>query len=734
MFQSDAKASFSELWYRVAPTRPKLSPHAHVVRQQFGPEIAYVVEEPASGRYYRMTEAALFFVGLLDGRRTVDEAWHACVEQLGDASPTQRECLDILAKLQSFGLLLGTESLAPELIGERLARARRERRQQRAGKWVFLSIPLINPEPWLERYKHLIGPLYSRPMAAVWIAVLAAGVYAVASNARSLGGELNGLLDPASLGAMAVLFLVIRAVHELGHATACKAMGGRSTEIGVILIGLILPLPYCDATSAWKFTETWRRVVVSAGGMLVEVFLAAIAAIVWASTMGSEGSVVHSLAYQTMIVSGVTTVLFNMNPLLRYDGYYILSDLLGIPNMALRARAVWRYLTERYAFGIRGISPPGIRDRAELWVLLVYGVLAPPYRLLIGIGIVLILASRYLTLGLVLGAAVAVVMFVVPAFKGLGYLLGSPRLVGRRGRAIGLVGSIAATLTIGVGVVPLPSGSHAPGVLEPVRKGVVRAGEEGFISQVHAQRGQEVVRGQVLFELDNPALVAELRAARARLDRAVIERDRAAEGSPAGLRVAERRVENARASVERAERRVALLSVRAPVTGRLVVGAAAGTDLRNLLGRYVERGRLLAMVASTDELVVDTSVSDRERAFIFREGDDRIDEVEASFRVRGRAWREIEAVATSMAPIATRELRERALGTGAGGEILMDPTDPERRRTLRPHAAVKVVPLGSTQGLQPGQRVRVRFETPRASLASQVLRRVRQHLGGRFSL
>jgi len=475
-------------------------------------------------------------------------------------------------------------------------------------------------------------------------------------------------------------------------------------------------------------------VLVSAGGMLVEFFFAAIAAMVWVATIGSEGSLVHSLSYQAMVISSVTTLLFNLNPLLRYDGYYILSDVLGIPNLALRARALWRYLVERFAFGVRSMSSPSVRDRTELWVMLVYGLLAPPYRLFIGLSIALIVASRYLTLGLVLAGVVVTIMFVWPTLKGVGYLLSSPRLVGRRARALGVVGAAAGVAIVALGVVPLPAGSHASGVLEPVRKGALRAGEGGFIREVRAQRGERVERGEVVFVLENDELVRDLRMARAQLERARIERDRVAEEAPASLPIAERRIETLEAAVARAERRVEALGVRAPVDGRLVVGAAAGTDLRNLLGRFVERGRLLAMVASTDELVVDASVSDRERAFVFREGAERIGEVPASIRVRGQGHREIPATAVRMAPVATRELADRALGTSAGGDLVIDPTDPSQRRTLVPHATVRVRPTGETAGLQPGQRVKVRFETPPASLASQLWRRVWQHLAGRFTL
>src|SRR5213079_2989480 len=102
LLREDVTSSFSDLWYRLGPTRPRLSAHAQVARQRFGGQTTHIVEDPASGQYYRITDSAYFFIGLLDGRRTVDQAWEACNAQLGDLAPTQRECVDLLSKLQLY--------------------------------------------------------------------------------------------------------------------------------------------------------------------------------------------------------------------------------------------------------------------------------------------------------------------------------------------------------------------------------------------------------------------------------------------------------------------------------------------------------------------------------------------------------------------------------------------------------------------------------------------------------
>ena len=728
MARHEGQSSFSDRWHRVRELRPALSPHAQWVRQRRGMHTTYIVEEPAGGHYFRLTEPAWFFVGMLDGRRTVDEAWEACCAQLGDAAPTQRACIDSLAQLQRHGLLLHAEGVSPELVEKRIIESRRERLDKRKGRFIFPNIPLVNPEPMLRRYEPILHWIYSRPMLVAWIAMLLAGAYAIGANWDRFTGGLNGLLDPFNLFLMGLLFLVIRAVHELGHATAAKAMGGRSSEIGVIMVALVLPIPYCDATSAHLFPETWRRVLVGAAGMMVETFFAAIAAIIWATT---DPGTINTLAYNTVIISGISTIVFNMNPLLRYDGYYILSDLAGSPNLAQRAKEFWRFAWEHKAFDVRGLRPPVVRGRGEAWLLGVYGVLSPPYRLFIGLAIVLLVASMYLTLGVVLAVVMVCLMFVWPAAKLVHYLATSPRLVGRRTRAIGIAGGVLATLIVLVGVIPAPAGAHATGLIEPMDRRIVRTQQAGFVREVLVEPGMRVEAGDPLVVMESLQIAERLVLAREEAQHAEIALDTSI-GNPAREQIAREELDVKLAQLRALEEDEAELTLRSPIAGIVTTPGAAAPDVAALEGRFLKAGQSLFVVHSDGDLVVRAAISDRERAFVFRDG--AIDLVPASIRVRGDAWTPLEARASQMSPVASNQLDSAALGTSFGGSVLIDPRDRSGRTALTPYAAVEVVPLAPLENALAGQRVRVRFEAPAAPIGSQVLRWVKQTFGRSFEL
>src|SRR5436190_7852151 len=338
LLREDVISSFSDLWYRLGGTRPRLSPHAKVTRQRFGGHASYIVEDPASGNYYRLSEPAYFFIGLLDGRRTVDHAWEACNAQLGDDAPTQRECVELLSRLQLYGCLSGDLPLAADMVELRRREARQRRMQRRAGRGISMTVPLLNPEPMLESAKHLLAGVFSKWGAAAWVTVVVFALYRVIVRRDALADGLSGVLNPSNLLWLGIVFLLLRALHEFGHAAATKAMGARCTEIGLMLIALVLPFPYCDTSAAWRLPEVWKRVIVSAGGMIVETFAAALAAIAWSYMGKDDAGLPRTILYNTMVLSGVTTIVFNINPLLRYDGYYILSDITGSANLAMRGQ------------------------------------------------------------------------------------------------------------------------------------------------------------------------------------------------------------------------------------------------------------------------------------------------------------------------------------------------------------------------------------------------------------
>ena len=355
----------SSSWYRVARRRPKLRDHTSIDRHRYRGSIWYVVQDHATGRVHRLSPAGYMIVAAMDGVRTVDQLWQEAASRLAEDAPSQSDVIQLLAELNAADLLQTEVTPDSSALVERAARAGRSRWLGNVLYPLALRIPFWHPDRFFERTRPLAKWLFGSPGAVLWLLVVLPALLLAAQHWQELGANASDrVLAADNIVPLALVYLLLKAMHEFGHGFAVKAFGGAVHEFGVMIL-VFAPLPYVDASAASGFRSKWRRALVGAAGMIVEVFFAALALYVW---LAVEPGLVRALAFDAMVVAGVSTVVFNGNPLLRYDGYYILADLLEIPNLAQRATRYWGYLVDRYVFRTDGlkdfVATDGERDLA----------------------------------------------------------------------------------------------------------------------------------------------------------------------------------------------------------------------------------------------------------------------------------------------------------------------------------------------------------------------------------
>ncbi|MGB5716361.1 MAG: peptidase M50, partial [Gammaproteobacteria bacterium] len=503
----------NDMWYRVAGLRPSLGGHARIQRQNFRGQIWYTLHNRISGRSYRFSASGHQFVGLMDGVRTVQELHEVNREAHGEHALTEDEIVDLLSKLFTAEVL---NTDAPAEAAELLERQIRQQRAQWFGRVknpLAVKIPLFDPDRLLQRLLPLGRILFSRAGAMLWLVVVGLGLLLAVTHWAEISRDTTSqLLSPQNLFLLGLAYPLIKALHELGHGLAAKIWGGEVHETGVLLLALI-PVPYVDASSASAFPEKQRRMLVGAAGMLVEMFLAALALFLWLNT---EPGLVHSLAFNTMLIGGVSTLLFNGNPLLRFDGYYVFSDAVGMPNLSTRATRYLGYLVQRYLFGVVGLTSPASDDDERPW-LLGYGVLAFLYRIFIMVVIVLFVAEAYPFIGLVMAIWASATLLVMPVIKQAKFVLTAPRLQRTRMRAVMSSTALLVALAGFLLGVPFPLSTLAEGVVSPPDHSEIRAGSDGVILRFIARPDTQVVKGEPLIETEDPFLQTELRILEARL-------------------------------------------------------------------------------------------------------------------------------------------------------------------------------------------------------------------------
>src|SRR5438874_3650184 len=508
------RPTFSESWYRVADLRARLRPSAQISRQFYRGDRWYVVRDPAGNQFHRLSAPAYRFVGLLDGTRTVAEAWELVGGQLADDAPTQNEVIQILSQLHAANLLESNVTPDAAVLLRRHKKMVKQQWQGRLMNILFPRIPLWDPDSFLVRWMPVVKPFLGKLGALLWLGMIFAAIFALAPEWKQLQAQIPHAIAPENWPFLWASFCLIKLIHELGHGFACRRFGGEVHELGLMFLVLV-PAPYVDASSAWSFPNKWARIFVGAGGMIIELFVAAILAFVWLWT--SPNSLIHGLALNTMLIASFSTIIFNANPLLRYDGYYILSDLLEIPNLRYRSTEYTTGLIKRHLFNVKLSQPlPPVGQR--IWLVL-YAISSSIYRMFVGIMIILMVWNQVPVLGVLMALGGVITWLAVPVVKTLRYLLIEPELHRKRMRATAWVLGAVAAAVIVIGFIPSPVGTHfqAEAIVEPANKKVMYTTGPGFVEELVAKDGQFVKKGDKILVCRDRALESDIGQTMARL-------------------------------------------------------------------------------------------------------------------------------------------------------------------------------------------------------------------------
>lgn len=685
-----ARSTHSEHWHRVRDLRPRLRAGVVVRGTWYRGERWHVVGDPVSGRFHRLSGGAYALAGRLDGRRTIHEAWELAAQAAGDDAPTQGEAIAILGQMWASGVVALEATPDVRALLERASKGRRREVASGAMSVLFPRVPLVDPDRFLAWVTPWAGWVFSLPGFIAWALLVGVGIASVVGSWDRIGARADRMLEPTSAVWALAAYVVAKLLHEIGHGVACKALAKREgvaarvPTMGVmILVGV--PSPYVDASAAWGLRSRWHRAAVGAAGMYVEVALAAVAAIVW-SRVGPGP--VSDWAFATMVVAGVTTVVFNANPLLRYDGYYILSDLAEMPNLARRSTDQLWHLASKYVWGVRGSLSPA-RDGVEAWMLTGYAVAAAVYRFALAWAITIFVWNRVPVVGTLVGVVAMTTLVVVPVGMAVKRILSGADLASVRGRAVGTTAIAVMACVVGAGLIPMPRTVMAMGVVEADGRADVFAASPGLVDAI-ADTGTEVAGGtSVVARITNAEAIADLRAWEAAALRVELERQRALLRDVNEARAWESRAETTAARITEAQRVEDGLTVVAPIDGEWL--AAPGV---RAIGSPVAQGEPLGAVSSQRGSRVVVDLRDAQAAAVVAAMGDR----SLATRVRGAAGN----------------------GGVVRGDLVAVSEAPEGDRGFE-----ATVDLGDVS-LRPGARVIARIELPRAPLLPRWIDAVRR--------
>jgi putative peptide zinc metalloprotease protein len=586
--------------------------------------------------------------------------------------------------------------------------------QERLSRWrspLSVKVPLLDPERWLNRWRLLADLCFSRVAAILWLLVVGYAAVQVAVNWSALTeGITDKILSLENLFLIACIFPFAKAFHELGHALAVKKWGGEVHEVGVMFLVLV-PIPYVDASQSSAFRDKYQRVVVGAAGMLFELLLAALAMFVWLSV---EPGTVRALAYNTMLIAGVSTLFFNGNPLLRFDGYYILMDWLEMPNLATRANQYFGYLLQRYLFRLEDVETPTVAKGEARW-LAFFAIASFLYRMFIMVVILVMIASQFFVVGVLLAVWAGFSTIALPLFRKLQFLLFDQSLVGRRVGAIGATGLLLAVVVGVLALVPLPHHTMAQGIVWTPEESWVRAGASGFVASVAAAPGDSVEQGQILIRCEDATLSARVAMLQAEVSEIETRYLAAAALDRVAAATIQEELQFAKERLADARHEESELAIKSTTNGVFVLDMPA----QDLPGHYFQRGMPVAYVVNDSATIIRVVVPQEDVDLV------RHDLVGVQVRLSDRPDLVLGANVKREVPGATDELPSLALGIAGGGSIATDPgADGQRAFQMLFQFDVQIAE--ETVDKRLGQRAYVRFDHEWEPLAYRWYRTARR--------
>lgn len=709
-----AVSTESSLFSRLRAAHVGLRRDLEVSRHVFRHEPAYVVRDPVTFQSQRLTHADYAILVRIDASRSLETIFAGLVEDGKLAAEDEQRFYGFILRLHRLGFLHLPLADGRQLL-ERHRRRQKARRRDKLMGFLFLRIPVWCPDAFLTRTVDGLRWLFSPAFFAFWLVIVCGACIVALRHWHELAEPLSHVVAPRNLPLMWVTLVVMKVIHEFGHAYACKHYGGHVPEMGVSLV-VLTPCAYVDASACWGFTRKRDRVVVCLAGMYVEALVASVAVFAWAS---SEPSILKTLAYDTMVLAGAVTVLFNINPLMRYDGYYVLSDIVEVPNLRQRSNLYLRRVLKRLLLGVREAGNVcGVRLRA---ILLTYGIASIVYRTGLVVAIAAILAVKMGLTGVALGAFFLGGLLFGQARRLIRYLWFAEETAVNRLRAVGLGFATLVFLPAVLAFVPLPASVRAEALVSAEREIIVRTKSSGFVKRVLVDDGDVVKRGDRIVDLVNDELQENLAFAELQAKTAAIRREAYRSSDPARAQQAQAEYQ---AHVERVRdfrARVAALRLCAPSAGRIVRGVP---ELK--VGTYLPEGAaVVTMVGGVWQAKALLTEADVATADL-RPGR------QVRFRPESDGSPDVAGVIAAVSPAATRH----SIGRGAGSSKHRDVgrvATGRGREPVRPCFVVTVnLPEagqftgsggGDSRWLRHGMAGSVRFEAGSETVARQLGRR-----------
>jgi putative peptide zinc metalloprotease protein len=636
-------------------------------------KIVYQIEVPSLHRFFRVGYEEYVFISLLDGHTTIPQACGLAAAHLGPSAPTASETMTIAKWLLDNEL-----AYLPTKSTPRRMRSSPDRDSSRLPSWLrrmnpfWIKVPIphckLLMNEGLQAFRHLFSS------AAVFVGILfciATLVLAIVHR-RDLLASATDLFLPQFWIGMVAIWVLLKIIHELAHAAACKRYGIQVKEAGIVFV-LLAPLAYVDVSGSWRLTFKVPRLAIAAAGMYVELLIASVAMMLWTLT---DSDITRFVLYQIMVAAGLSTVIFNANVLMRFDGYFILADMIDVPNLATESKLAVQRLLSRVVTG-----KPSLDGGLGSWrrhFVLVYGVSALIWQTLVCVSLLIAASKMFAGAGILL-ALLGTVLWSHAPLRKFRFFLQSQL----RNDFFDAVRPIGVSVCLIVGLfalifgVKIPSAIRVPSVIEYLPETTLRSQASGYLKTMHAKDGDLVGKGDRLLDIENRELRNRLETLDLTWRQTEIKLRQSTEAQETDKQhVLRQHLESLEQQLKSLQTQVNGLTIYAPRDGQVVAPTLAAR-----IGDYVGEGEGLLIVAGSQDkhlvAVIDQEQLEEAREYLGRE-----------VQIRSVGFSGNAGTLTRIEPRATDRLPSPSMAATEGGSIAVrrvdEATDGDSMRMILP--------------------------------------------------
>jgi putative peptide zinc metalloprotease protein len=695
----------------------KLRPDLIVQPQFYEGMTHYVIKDPIALKYFRFKVEEYFLLQQFDGKQNLQDVKRAFERKYRPQTITVDDLLRFASQLHEAGIaLIDSPDQAQALV-------RRRKKNQWKKVWQFfanilyIKIPVVDPEKMLTGMYPYFRWIYTSWFIAFSVGMMLAALTLVASQWTTFSAKLpefQSFFNWHSIVYFWCSLAIIKVIHEFGHGLTAKHFGGEVHEMGMLFL-VLTPALYCDVTDSWLLPSKWKRIWISAAGIYVECFLASIATFVWWNT---EQGLLNSLSLATMFICSVNTIMFNANPLLRYDGYYVMSDYLEIPNLRVKSTQFFAYLFQEKVLGLE-IPVQSYMPRSRRTLFVTYAIASYLYRWVVTFSILYFLSQflkpyKLQSLSYAIAGGSLVPLLFMPLYQALKFFRQPGRMRKVKKVRAAVFAAVTVALVTGILLIPTPLRVQGTLVLSVAKPTEIYAEIPGILKRLHVKDGEFVKQGTLLAELSNPEKRLEYTQLEEQQKGFAVKAAWFDTASDTGSRANARKNRQMEQKMEEAVTKIAEqldhLIISAPRDGQVI-----GVPHVSTIGQYIKPNKPIFEIGDPHKL---------EAHMILDQSDvDLFDSTDA--RNKPRAWVKIYGTSETtwksyVSQTARRNQEEipEELSTPAGGEIATK--QDQKTGQNKPLTAVfeVIIPIDNPDLLlQPGLRGFAKIDAGHSTLA-----------------